>query len=199
MGTGDAEKIAFGKRLIEQQLKCAGALGAKGILVVPGGICERVSIARAYENSLKNLTSWFPIINEYKLFVGVENVWNTFFLSPFDMREFVDKCGSPYIGAYYDVGNVVAFTWTEYWIEILAHRIGLIHIKDFARKGMVNCGGTFCDLGTGSIVWERVIPALRNAGFDGYLTAEVGKSGKYSAYPEFYRATAETIDKFIQI
>jgi len=187
-----------GKALLEQQLKCARALSAKGILTVPGGMSGTVSLARAWESCAANLKSWLPMIEAYGLFVGLENVWNMFFASPFDMRNFVDALGSPLVGAYYDVGNPVAFSRTEDWIEILGGRIGLVHVKDFKRAGGVNSGGAWRQLGHGSVDWGRVIPALRRAGFDGYLTAEVFKE-EHQSYEEFYSETAQAIDKIINI
>ena len=189
---------AEGRTLMERQLKYARVLGAKGILTVPGGMSDTVSLARAHENCAINLRAWLPLIEEYELFVGLENVWNMFFTSPFDMRNMIDRIGSPLVGAYYDVGNVTAFSRTEDWIEILGSRIGLVHVKDFARAGGPNRGGDFCLLGKGSVDWSRVIPALRCAGFDGYLTAEVFKKSGQS-YEEFYRETARAMDEIINI
>ena len=196
MGSKNPEEREFAKKVLAQQLKCAKVLGASGILVVPGGIGEDVSIAEAYENSYKTLEACKPMIEEYKICVGVENVWNTFFLSPFDMSNFIDKLHCKYITAYYDVGNVVAFSWTEYWIDIVGSRISHIHIKDFKRNSWFNQGGSFVDLCKGSIKWDKVVSALTKAKFDGYLTAEVSKPENLS-YEEFYKETAEITDKII--
>jgi hypothetical protein len=40
------------------------------------------------------------------------------------------------------------------------------------------------------------MPALRKAGFDGYLTAEVGKEGNQT-FEEFYKETADAADKIL--
>jgi len=186
------------RALLAQQLRCARALGAWGILTVPGGMSDAVSLARAYEASAANLRSWLPLAKEYGLFVGLENVWNMFFTSPFDMRGLIDALGSPLVGAYCDVGNPVAFSRPEDWIDVLGHRIGLVHIKDFRRNGGPNSGGAFCALGKGSVDWKRVVPALWRAGFDGYLTAEVFKEENQN-YTEFYRATSKAMDHIIHI
>jgi len=186
------------RALLEQQLKCARALGARGILTVPGGMSDTVSLTRAYENCAASLRAWLPLIEEYGLFVGLENVWNTFFTSPFDMLGFIDELGSPLVGAYYDVGNVTAFSRTEDWIEILGGRIGLVHVKDFKRNGGANSGGTFCALGKGSVDWSRAVPALRSAGFGGYLTAEVFRENGQS-YEDFYHEISQALDQIISI
>ena len=146
MGSANPENRDNSKKLLEKQLICAKTLGADGILTVPGGISEDISIAEAYKNSFDTLESCKNIIEDYKIKVGLENVWNQFFLSPFDMANFIDSLNCEYITAYYDVGNTVAFSWSEYWIEILGKRISHIHIKDFKRNSGINSGGTWPDL-----------------------------------------------------
>jgi len=123
MGSANQENRDFARRLLEKQLICAKTFGSSGILTVPGGISDEISISEAYENSLDFLDSCKDIIEDYQVNVGLENVWNAFFLSPFDMANFIDSVKSKYITAYYDVGNAVAFSWSEYWIEILDKRI----------------------------------------------------------------------------
>ncbi len=186
MGNSDPKKRAFAGDVIKKQLECAEALGAGGILVVPSGIAEDVSIQKAYEYSYETISSVKNDINAAKINVGLENVWNGFFMSPMDMARFIDSFECAYIGAYYDVGNVIAFSWSEYWIEVLGNRIRNVHIKDFKRNGGINSGGDFVDLLKGDVCFKKVIPALRKAGFDGYLTAEVGKSDDIS-FDTFYK------------
>ena len=196
MGSPKKENKELGRKLLEQQLICAKTLGATGILVVPGGINEDVSIAEAYKNSFDLLESCKDIIKEYKISVGLENVWNQFFMSPFDMANFIDSLKCEYITAYYDVGNVVAFSWSEYWIDILDKRISHIHIKDFKRNSGFNSGGTWPNLLDGDTNFKKIIPVLKKAGWDGYLTAEIGKPDNQT-FEEFYRGTVELEEKII--
>ena len=109
------------------------------------------------------------------------------------MASFIDSIDSPYVGAYYDVGNTFAFSWSEYWIDILGPRITHIHVKGFKRERGPNSGGTFTHGLDCGIRWERVIPALRQAGYQGAVTAEVGK-GKDEGYAEFYRKLADELN-----
>jgi hexulose-6-phosphate isomerase len=196
MGSPKQEDREMARKVLGQQLKCAKALGASGILVVPGGINEEVSIFEAYQNSAGLLKSCKDLIAEYKICVGVENVWNQFFMSPFDMVKFIDELNCEYITAYYDVGNSVAFSWSEYWIEILGRRISHIHIKDFKRSSGYNSGGTWVNLLEGDANFAKIIPALRNTGWDGYITAEIGKPDSQT-FGEFYKSTAELEEKII--
>jgi len=197
MGSRDPEEREFSKRLMFKQIEIAKHLGATGILAVPGGIGKDNSIAKAYELSYETLASCAEKITDSKIYVGLENVWNAFFLSPFDMCSLIDKLDTKYISAYYDVGNTVAFTWTEYWIEILGRRISHVHIKDYKRNAGVNTGGVFVDLTLGGVEWGKVMNALRGAGFDGCLTAEVFKSDENQSFEEYYGEVAKAADRIL--
>lgn len=197
MGSPDPCDREFTRALLKKQLECAKALGSTGILVVPGGGSPGISIAEDYRVSAETLSSLRDVITEYGIYVGVENVWNGFFMSPVQMAGFIDSLGCPFIGAYYDVGNVIAFSWPEFWIEILGTRIHNVHIKDFKRSAGLNQGGEFVDLLQGDVNWKGVIPALRKAGFDGYLTAEVFKNDPDMAYEDFYRDVSAAIGRIL--
>jgi len=114
------------------------------------------------------------------------------------MADFIDGLGSEYITAYYDVGNVVAFSWSEYWIAILDKRISHIHIKDFKRNSGFNSGGSWPNLLGGDTNFRKIIPALKKAGWDGYLTAEIGKPDNQT-FEEFYKGTVELEEKIINL
>lgn len=200
MGASEETERTYAKEIIKCQLRCAKALNARGILVVPGGVPQQNSFAKAFETSKKTLKELVPLIMEYQVGVGVENVWNGFFMSPFDMAEFIDDVGCPLIGAYYDVGNVIAFSWSEYWVDVLGKRIFHVHVKDFKRNGGLNTGGAFVGLMDGDVNWRPVSHALKNTGFDGYLTAEVFREdmgGLDLAYQEFYRQVCKKIEEII--
>jgi len=197
MGCAKPESRKQAQKLLEQQLICAKTLGADGILTVPGGISEERSMAEAYKNSHDFLESNKAMLEEYKIKVGVENVWNMFFLSPFDMANFVDRLDSEYITAYYDVGNVIAFSHSEYWVEILDSRISHVHIKEFKRTSGMNSGGTWPNLLEGDVNFKKIMPALRKAGFNGYLTAEVFKADDSLSFQDYYKQVADAADKIL--
>lgn len=194
MGSESPEDRVFTKNLLKQQLRCAKALGADGILVVPGGGSPKISIAQDDKTSAETLRELRDTIGIFGIYVGVENVWNGFFMSPIQMAGFIDQLNCEQIGAYFDVGNVVAFSWPEYWVEILGRRIHNVHIKDFKRAGGLHQGGDFVDLLAGDVNWNAVIPALKEAGFDGYLTAEVFKEDPEQSYEVFYKNVAQAIE-----
>jgi hexulose-6-phosphate isomerase len=199
-GVGESRQRAH--KVIRRQIECARALGARAILSVPGGISGEISIQEAYKNSLECYREIEGEIVDSGVSVCLEQVWNGFFTSPFDMARFIDQLKNPAIGAYFDVGNVLAFSWPEYWIEVLDGRIRRLHVKDFKRGGGLFQGGSWVDLTKGDACWQKVIPALRKAGFDGYLTAEtsIGESGVPGiTCREYYKTVAEALDKIIAI
>lgn len=183
---GRTESRADAEKLLYKQIEAASKLGADGILTVPGGMGDGISLDKARRNSIEFLKSQRETIEKLGIFVGVENVWNGFFLSPYDMVSFIDEIGSPMIGAYLDVGNMIAFSVSEYWVEVLGSRIGKVHVKDYKRNGGLNSGGEWKDITHGSADWEKIIPALRNAGYDGYLVGEVFKDSSDIGWDEYY-------------
>jgi hypothetical protein len=71
-----------------------------------------------------------------------------------------------------DVGNVIQYGYPDQWIRILEKkRLLNIHLKDYSES--VNNIRAFTYLFQGSVPWKRVMGALRDVGYDGYLIAEV--------------------------
>ena len=189
---------AFAEQLLKQQLFCAGCLGAGGILVVPGGAYPNIPLMEDRRACVDFLKSQKETIEAYGVYVGVENVWNGFFSSPLDMAGFIDEVNHPLVGAYYDVGNVIAFSWSERWIEVLGNRIHNVHVKDFKRARGIHSGGEWKDIPYGDVNWKAVVPALREAGFDGYLTGEVFKSDPDQSWQDYYAFVARGIEEVLK-
>ena len=134
----------------------------------------------AYERALSALRELAPVAESLKVSIGVENVWNRFLLSPMEMAEFIDKVGSDYVGAYFDVGNVLFSGYPEHWIKILNKRIKKVHFKDYRRKAGDLHG--FVDILAGEVNWPAVMAQFEKIGYDGWVSAEM--LPPYSHYPE---------------
>ena len=195
--SGIPERWGEYRRLLRKQIEAARELGAYGILTVPGGMGGDITLKTARENSIAFYRSVKDEIEESGIFVGLENVWNGFFLSPYDMTSMLEEIGSKKIGAYFDAGNMLAFSVSEYWAEVLAGWIGCVHVKDYLRAGGINSGGTWVDITKGSANWAAIIPALKKGGFDGYLTGEVGKTEPDMSWDDFYAMVAGQIGEII--
>ena len=173
--------------IVEKQLDMAKAMGASAILVVPGAVdvsfvpgFTTVPYDVAYERSLAAFKRLKTKAETLQIKIGLENVWNQFLLSPLEFRDLIDKIDSPYVGAYFDVGNVLATGLPEHWIRILGKRICKVHFKDYRRSA----GGLhgFVDLLAGDVNWLEVIKAFDDVRYDGWVTAEM--IPPYNHYPE---------------
>ena len=163
---------------IVHQIRCAKALGAETVLVVPGSVSvefvpERPVIPYdvAYDRALEEVKKLVPVAEEYGVEIGIENVWNRMLLSPLEMRQFIDSVGSDMVGVYFDTGNVVFSGYPEHWINILGKRIKKVHFKDYRR----NPGGlnAFVDLLAGDVDWKAVMAAFKNIGYEGWAAGEM--------------------------
>jgi hexulose-6-phosphate isomerase len=173
----DSALRASGIELTKASLRVARDLGLDAILMVPGGVAASfipgfvgAPYDVAYDNALAALIELKDVAEEMGVTIGVENVWNMLLLSPLELRDFLDKVGSPRVGSYFDVGNVVASGYPEQWIKILGSRIARVHFKDFKRDIATLDG--FCDLLDGDTDYPAVMNALREVGYDGPVTAE---------------------------
>ena len=166
------------KSIVKKQLEMAAVIGADTILVVPGAVgvdfvsgSEIVSYDKAYDYALEALTELKAEAESLKVSIGIENVWNKFLLSPLEMRDFIDKVSSDFIGVYLDVGNIIYTGYPEQWISILASRIKKIHFKDFRRSVGTLLG--FVDLLAGDVNFPEVVKALHEINYHSYVTAEM--------------------------
>ena len=188
---GNPETHDEAEKIIMHHIHCAKLLGVDSILVVPGAnIAAGHDILTAHNTAFAFLNKLKPKIEEEGVYVCLENVWNGFFTSPFDMASFIDRLDSPFIKAYYDVGNTIAFSDTVSWIRILGNRIKRVHIKGFKRNRAFNNGGVWVDIPDADVDWKIVVDALKEAGYDGYLTAEVSPVKAYDNMQDFYRDVA---------
>ena len=92
------------------------------------------------------------------------------------MARYIDEFDSPFVKAYFDVGNVMRWGVPQQWIEVLGKRIGKIHVKEYSLKTAMNQGmikGFDFPMGQGDIDWKRVREELAKISFHGWATAEV--------------------------
>ncbi len=187
LSSADPEVAQKGLDGLRDALKCAKELGADNVLLVPAIVDANTRYAHAYERSQKMLRQAIPEAEKQGVLILVENVWNNFLLSPLEFARYIDELNSPYVQAYFDVGNVVAYGWPEDWIRTLGARIKKIHLKDFKKQPR-----QFCNLRDGDVNWPEVMRALAEIGYSGYMTAELG--GGDEAY---LRDLSARMDKII--
>ena len=198
--SANEENVNKAKEITKKQLDVASWLGCDTILVVPGAVevafdpGEVVEYDVAYERALSALKELAPYAEKLGVSIGVENVWNRFLLSPMEMADFIDKVGSDYVGAYFDIGNVLFSGYPEHWIKILNNRIKKVHFKDYRRAAGDLHG--FVDLLAGEVNWPAVMQKLADIGYDNWVTAEM--LPPYAHYPEtILYNTSNAMDKIL--
>lgn len=189
------------QEIVERLLTVASWLGVDGTLVIPGAALvtwdPEAPTARydeAYERAQEMLRAVVPLAEEKKVYLGIENVWNGFLMSPLEMARFIDEFESQWVAAYFDVGNVVAFGVPEQWIEILGKRIKRVHFKDFRRAASGLAG--FVDLLAGDVDWPRVMGAFGKVGYDGWAVAEMGAYAHY--WDQILYNTSHGMDRILK-
>ena len=126
---------------------------------------------------------------DLKVIIAIEEVWNKFLLSPIEFARYVDEFDSPFVKAYFDVGNVVLFAYPQDWIRTLGARIVKVHLKDFKLEKSTY---SWKNIGEGDIDWIECRKALGEINYNGYVTTEV--SGGDAAY---LADLAGRVDKFL--
>ncbi len=181
----DPEVRARALRLTEVMLEAGSILGVDTALVIPGVVAgsfgpggSPVPYELCWQRSREALETLLPAAEKWQVKLGLEPVWNGFLLSPLEWVEFVDGFASPWVSVYFDCGNVLRTGFPEQWIRLLGSRISRVHVKDF-KVALGNLQG-FCDLLDGDVNWPEVMKALREIGYDGWVTAEVMPPNPYA-------------------
>lgn len=171
LNSNDEKTREKGKLIIRRMIDLCKSLGGDTILVVPGLVTSNQSYDKAYEYAKNALLELAPYAEEQKIVIGLENVWNKFLLSPLEFRRLLDEVNSDYVGAYFDIGNILQYGFPEQWIRILGDKIAKIHVKDF--KQSIGSIQGFTNLLQGDINWKACVAELNKIGYDGPLTCEL--------------------------
>ena len=190
------------KDMIKKQLDTAKLLGADTVLVIPGVVNvefsypeKKVAYDVVYERALEGLNELKSYAENLKVNIGLENVWNKFLLSPMEMRDFIDKIGSDYVGSYLDIGNTMYCSYPEDWVRILGKRIKKVHFKDYRMQA----GGLhgFVDLLAGDVNYPEVVNALEEIGYNDWVSAEMIPNYKHYTDTIIYN-TSNSMDKILR-
>lgn len=165
----DGNVAMEGVEAIKKEIDDCRAYGGTTVLVVPGVVTPKVSHRKVEEMSRFYIKNMLLHDAEAKgIILAIEEVWNRFLLSAPAFAAYVDSFDSPWVKAYFDVGNVVEYGYPQEWIRELGHRIAKIHIKDYSKAKRFEP-----KLGEGEVNWKEVRQALIDVGYDGWITAEV--------------------------
>jgi hexulose-6-phosphate isomerase len=192
LSSADPAVVAKSVSGMETSLRNAKLWGADSVLLVPAVVDAATSYKEAWTRSQRVIREQLlPMARDLKVVIGIEEVWNKFLLSPLEMARYVDEFESPWVRAYFDVGNIVFYGFPQDWIRTLGSRIVKVHLKDFAlERGK----GQFFwrNIGEGDIAWPEVRRALADIKYSGYVTTEV--AGGDEAY---LKDLAGRVDRFL--
>jgi L-ribulose-5-phosphate 3-epimerase len=195
LSSSDPEVVTGSVKGMETSLRNAALWGADTVLLVPAVVDAKTSYQDAWTRSQRVIRErLLPMAQDLKVTIAIEEVWNKFLLSPIEFARYVDDFASPYIRAYFDVGNVVFYGFPQDWIRTLGPRIVKLHLKDFQldrRSGQF----TWKNLGEGDIDWPEVRRALADIKYAGYATTELsGPTGDAAVY---LKDVSARVDRFL--
>jgi hexulose-6-phosphate isomerase len=168
------EKIrAKGLAALQQAIRDVAFCGGSAVLLVPGKVGgPDETHDDVWKRSIVEIRKALPLAAKSGVRILIENVWNGFCEQPEQMRDYIDEIGSPWVGAYFDIGNCRKFGSSETWVRVLGPRIVKLDVKDWGVKN------GFCKIGDGDVNWPEVRKALAEIGFAGWCTAEVDGGGR---------------------
>lgn len=175
LSSADPEVVATSMKGLETSLRNAHFWGADTVLLVPAVVDANTGYRDAWKRSQEKIRRMIPLAKELNVIIAVEEVWNKFLLSPIEFASYVDSFNSPWVRAYFDVGNVVINGYPQDWIRILGPRIVKLHIKDFK---FANRDARFVALREGEVDWLEVYKALAEIGYMGSATVELPAGDK---------------------
>jgi hexulose-6-phosphate isomerase len=156
-----------GRAALEQAIRDAHAIGASSVLLVPGRVTgPEENHDHVWQRSIVEIRKVLPVASRLGVHVLIENVWNGFCENPQQFRDYIDEIASPWVGAYFDIGNCRKFGPAEDWIRTLGRRTIKLDVKDWGQAN------SFCRLGEGDVNWPEVRKALAEVGFTGWATRE---------------------------
>jgi L-ribulose-5-phosphate 3-epimerase len=192
ISSSDPDVVARSVKGMETSLKNAVLWGADAVLLVPAVVDATTSYRDAWTRSQRVIKErLLPMARDMKVVIAVEEVWNKFLLSPLEFARYVDEFESPWVRAYFDVGNVVLYGFPQDWIRTLGSRIVKVHLKDFAMDRKTS-QYAWKNLGEGDIDWPQVRKAFGEIGYGGYVTTEL--NGGDAAY---LKDLSARVDRFL--
>jgi len=180
------EKSLSGMRTSLQNAKL---WGSDVVLLVPAVVNPQTSYRDAWTRSQLQIRKLIPLAEQLKVVIAIEEVWNKFLLSPLEMVQYIDEFHSPWVHAWFDVGNVVLYGYPQDWIRTLGKRIARVHLKDFKRTAD---GYAWVNLGDGDVDWPAVRAAFADIGYAGSAIAELERGDE-----AYLRDVSRRIDRLL--
>lgn len=169
---------AKGVANIEHCIRVSHAIGGSGVLIVIGK-GEDGTPEECDECASSEIRKLLPLAASLGQPILIENVWNKIHYDhdkpPEQSAErfvkFVDSFNSRWVGMYYDIGNHWKYGQPREWLRQFGHRAVKLDVKGFSRAK-----NKFVDITSedDDLPWGEVQAGLKEIGFTGWATAEVG-------------------------
>ena len=157
---------------LAQAMREAKGAGGTSVLLVPGRVKgDQETHQHVWDRSIEQIRKLIPLASELKIHILIETVWNGFCYKPEQFRDYIDAINSPWVQAYYDIGNMQKYGPSHKWIRILGKRTLKLDVKDWGSKN------GFCPLGQGDVDWKKVRHELEQIEFRGWATREGNDGG----------------------
>ena len=190
LSSADPDVVARSMKGMQTSLENARYWGAEVVLLVPAVVNAETGYRDAWQRSERQIRQLLPLAEKNRVIIAVENVWNKFLLSPLEFAQYVDQFKSPWLRAYFDVGNVVLFGFPQDWIRTLGKRIVRLHFKDFRFAKRL---AEFVALGEGDVNWPEVHKALVEIGYRGPATVELPGGDA-----EYLKEVSRRVDRILE-
>ena len=157
---------------LEAAIRESKAVGGSSVLLVPGKVSgPNETHQHLWDRSIAEIRKVIPLASKLGIHVLIETVWNGFCYKPEQFRDYIDEIDSPWVRAYYDIGNMQKFAPSHEWVRILGKRSLKYDVKDWGKKN------GFCPLGQGDVDWKKVREELAKIEFTGWVTREGSDGG----------------------
>lgn len=180
---------------LETGLDITKKLGGDSMLIVLAYPQDK-PIQQTWKEAVARMKEAVPYAEKQGVRMLIENVWNTFTISAFDMARLIDDIGSPWVGVHLDIGNQMRWGVAEHWVEVLGKRSMKLDVKEYDLDVAMKEGlrkGFDKPLGDGSINWPAVRAELAKINFTGWAAAEV-KAGDWDYLTDVARRMDQVLD-----
>ena len=172
-------------------IQFAADCGADSTLLVNGKVTDpqNENHEQVRERSTAQIRATIPLAARTGVRILLENVGNGFCPDARQWADYIDSFASPWVGAFFDIGNHHGYGGADHWIRTLGTRTVKIDIKDRNLDTDKNC-----NLFDGHVDWAKIRKELGAINFTGWATAEVQGGDK-----DRLRQVAERMDKALGI